>query len=203
MKSGSWFVIEMLMSVVVIGVLFIGVMVEVVMVLLLFFIGECLEGWVVSCVCKGVSVLMVFKLEMVICLCDGVWEEVVINILWLGDIIEVVVGGCLFVDGKLVFGFVSFDESVFIGEFILVECVMGDKVLVGVISVDCFVILEVLFESGVSVIDCILMLIEEVEECCVFIEWFIDCFSCIYMLVIMVIVLLVMFILLLMFDGGW
>lgn len=49
-KSGSWFVIEMLMSVVVIGVLFIGVIVEVVMVLLLFLIGECFEGWVVSCV---------------------------------------------------------------------------------------------------------------------------------------------------------
>lgn len=39
-KFGSYFVIEILMSVVVIGVLFIGVMVEVVMVLLLFLIGE-------------------------------------------------------------------------------------------------------------------------------------------------------------------
>lgn len=153
--------------------------------------------------CQGVSVLMVLKLEIVMCLCNGEWEEVAINSLWFGDVIEVVVGGCLFVDGKLFLLFVSFDESVLIGEFISVECVMGDKVFVGVISVDCLVMLEVLSELGVSVIDWILKLIEEVEECCVFIEWFIDCFSCIYMLAIMVVVLLVMLVLLLLFVVSW
>lgn len=146
---------------------------------------------------------MVLKLEIVMCLCNGEWEEVVINSLCSGDVIEVVVGGCLFVDGKLFLLFVSFDESVLIGEFILVECVMGDKVFVGVISVDCLVMLEVLLELGVSVIDWILKLIEEVEECCVFIECFIDCFSCIYMFVIMVVVLLVMLVLLLLFVVNW
>lgn len=202
-KFGSYFVIEILMSVVVIGVLFIGVTVEVAMVLLLFLIGERLEGWVVSRARQGVSVLMALKLEIVTRLRNGEREEVAINSLRFGDVIEVVVGGRLFVDGKLFLSFVSFDESVLIGEFISVERVTGDKVFVGVISVDRLVTLEVLSESGVSVIDRILKLIEEVEERRVFIERFIDRFSRIYTSAIMVVVLLVTLVLSLLFVVSW
>ncbi len=47
-KSGSWFAIETLMSVAAIGALFIGATAEAAMVLLLFLIGERLEGWAAS-----------------------------------------------------------------------------------------------------------------------------------------------------------
>lgn len=44
-KSGSYFAIETLMSIAAIGALFIGATAEAAMVLLLFLIGERLEGW--------------------------------------------------------------------------------------------------------------------------------------------------------------
>ena len=47
-QSGSWFAIETLMSVAAIGALFIGATAEAAMVLLLFLIGERLEGWAAS-----------------------------------------------------------------------------------------------------------------------------------------------------------
>jgi Cd2+/Zn2+-exporting ATPase len=63
MKSGSWFAIETLMSVAAIGALFIGATAEAAMVLLLFLIGERLEGWAASRARKGVSALMALKPE--------------------------------------------------------------------------------------------------------------------------------------------
>ncbi|HED1369964.1 TPA: cation transporter, partial [Enterobacter hormaechei subsp. xiangfangensis] len=57
MRSGSWFAIETLMSVAAIGALFIGATAEAAMVLLLFLIGERLEGWAASRARKGVSAL--------------------------------------------------------------------------------------------------------------------------------------------------
>lgn len=93
MKSGSWFAIETLMSVAAIGALFIGATAEAAMVLLLFLIGERLEGWAASRARKGVSALMALKPETATRLRDGVREEVAINTLRPGDIIEVAAGG--------------------------------------------------------------------------------------------------------------
>jgi Cd2+/Zn2+-exporting ATPase len=53
MRSGSWFAIETLMSVAAIGALFIGATAEAAMVLLLFLVGERLEGWAASRARKG------------------------------------------------------------------------------------------------------------------------------------------------------
>ncbi|EMB9303247.1 TPA: Zn(II)/Cd(II)/Pb(II) translocating P-type ATPase ZntA [Salmonella enterica subsp. enterica serovar Typhimurium] len=203
MKSGSWFAIETLMSVAAIGALFIGATAEAAMVLLLFLIGERLEGWAASRARKGVSALMALKPETATRLRDGVREEVAINTLRPGDIIEVAAGGRLPADGKLVSGFASFDESALTGESIPVERATGDKVPAGATSVDRLVTLEVLSEPGSSAIDRILTLIEEAEERRAPIERFIDRFSRIYTPVIMVIALLVTLIPPLMFDGGW
>ncbi|HBJ6429361.1 TPA: Zn(II)/Cd(II)/Pb(II) translocating P-type ATPase ZntA [Salmonella enterica subsp. enterica serovar Veneziana] len=203
MKSGSWFAIETLMSVAAIGALFIGATAEAAMVLLLFLIGERLEGWAASRARKGVSALMALKPETATRLRDGVREEVAINTLRPGDIIEVAAGGRLPADGKLVSGFASFDESALTGESIPVERATGEKVPAGATSVDRLVTLEVLSEPGASAIDRILTLIEEAEERRAPIERFIDRFSRIYTPVIMVIALLVTLIPPLMFDGGW
>ncbi|ASG86330.1 Zn(II)/Cd(II)/Pb(II) translocating P-type ATPase ZntA [Salmonella enterica] len=203
MKSGSWFAIETLMSVAAIGALFIGATAEAAMVLLLFLIGERLEGWAASRARKGVSALMALKPETATRLRHGVREEVAINTLRPGDIIEVAAGGRLPADSKLVSGFASFDESALTGESIPVERATGEKVPAGATSVDRLVTLEVLSEPGASAIDRILTLIEEAEERRAPIERFIDRFSRIYTPVIMVIALLVTLIPPLMFDGGW
>ncbi|HCJ6321456.1 Zn(II)/Cd(II)/Pb(II) translocating P-type ATPase ZntA [Citrobacter sedlakii] len=203
MKSGSWFAIETLMSVAAIGALFIGATAEAAMVLLLFLIGERLEGWAASRARKGVSALMALKPEVAIRLRDGVREEVAINTLQPGDMIEVAAGGRLPADGKLLSAFASFDESALTGESIPVERASGEKVPAGATSVDRLVTLEVLSEAGASAIDRILKLIEEAEERRAPIERFIDRFSRIYTPAIMVVALLVMLVPPLLFAGSW
>ncbi|HAT6801998.1 TPA: Zn(II)/Cd(II)/Pb(II) translocating P-type ATPase ZntA [Citrobacter freundii] len=202
-KTGSWFAIETLMSVAAIGALFIGATAEAAMVLLLFLIGERLEGWAASRARKGVSALMALKPETATRLRDGVREEVAINTLQPGDIIEVAAGGRLPADGKLVSGFASFDESALTGESIPVERATGDKVPAGATSVDRLVTLEVLSEPGASAIDRILKLIEEAEERRAPIERFIDRFSRIYTPAIMAVALLVTLVPPLLFAGSW
>ncbi|EGT3575370.1 Zn(II)/Cd(II)/Pb(II) translocating P-type ATPase ZntA [Citrobacter amalonaticus] len=202
-KTGSWFAIETLMSVAAIGALFIGATAEAAMVLLLFLIGERLEGWAASRARQGVSALMALKPETATRLRDGVREEVAINTLRPGDIIEVAAGGRLPADGKLLSGFASFDESALTGESIPVERATGEKVPAGATSVDRLVTLEVHSEPGASAIDRILKLIEEAEERRAPIERFIDRFSRIYTPAIMAVALLVTLVPPLLFAGAW
>ncbi|MFQ0835178.1 Zn(II)/Cd(II)/Pb(II) translocating P-type ATPase ZntA [Citrobacter gillenii] len=203
MKTGSYFAIETLMSVAAIGALFIGATAEAAMVLLLFLIGERLEGWAASRARKGVSALMALKPETAVRLRNGEREEVAINSLQPGDVIEVAAGGRLPADGKLVSGFASFDESALTGESIPVERATGDKVPAGATSVDRLATLEVLSEPGASAIDRILKLIEEAEERRAPIERFIDRFSRIYTPAIMAIALLVTLVPPLLFAASW
>lgn len=202
-RSGSWFAIETLMSVAAIGALFIGATAEAAMVLLLFLIGERLEGWAASRARQGVSALMALKPDTAIRLRDGVRETVAQRDLRPGDVIEVAAGGRLPTDGQLLSPFASFDESALTGESVPVERNAGERVAAGATSVDRLVQLSVISEPGDSAIDRILKLIEEAEERRAPIERFIDRFSRIYTPAIMLVALLVAIVPPLFFAGAW
>jgi len=191
MRSGSWFAIETLMSVAAIGALFIGATAEAAMVLLLFLIGERLEGWAASRARKGVSALMALKPDSAIRMRNGVRETIPASQLQPGDTIEVPAGGRLPADGRLISPFASFDESALTGESLPVERSAGESVPAGATSVDRLITLEVVSKAGESAIDRILKLIEEAEERRAPIERFIDRFSRIYTPAIMAVALLV------------
>ncbi|MDQ7214020.1 Zn(II)/Cd(II)/Pb(II) translocating P-type ATPase ZntA [Enterobacter cloacae] len=203
MKSGSWFAIETLMSVAAIGALFIGATAEAAMVLLLFLIGERLEGWAASRARKGVSALMALKPETATRVTGNERQTVAINALRPGDVIEVAAGGRLPADGTLLTATASFDESALSGESIPVERAAGEKVPAGATSVDRLVQLTVLSEPGDSAIDRILKLIEEAEERRAPVERFIDRFSRIYTPAIMLVALLVTIVPPLFFGAPW
>lgn len=203
MKSGSWFAIETLMSVAAIGALFIGATAEAAMVLLLFLIGERLEGWAASRARKGVSALMALKPEIATRVTGNERQTVAINALRPGDVIEVAAGGRLPADGTLLTATASFDESALTGESIPVERTAGEKVPAGATSVDRLVQLTVLSEPGDSAIDRILKLIEEAEERRAPVERFIDRFSRIYTPAIMLVALLVTIVPPLFFGAPW
>ncbi|EKD5159899.1 Zn(II)/Cd(II)/Pb(II) translocating P-type ATPase ZntA [Enterobacter cloacae] len=203
MKSGSWFAIETLMSVAAIGALFIGATAEAAMVLLLFLIGERLEGWAASRARKGVSALMALKPETATRVAGNERQTVAINALRPGDVIEVAAGGRLPADGTLLTATASFDESALTGESIPVERAAGEKVPAGATSVDRLVQLTVLSEPGDSAIDRILKLIEEAEERRAPVERFIDRFSRIYTPAIMLVALLVTIVPPLFFSAPW
>ena len=202
-KSGSWFAIETLMSVAAIGALFIGATAEAAMVLLLFLIGERLEGWAASRARQGVSALMALKPDTAIRLRNGVRETVAQRDLRPGDVIEVAAGGRLPADGQLLSPFASFDESALTGESVPVERQAGERVAAGATSVDRLVQLKVLSEPGDSAIDRILKLIEEAEERRAPVERFIDRFSRIYTPAIMLVALLVTVVPPLCFGAPW
>ncbi|HCM9621837.1 TPA: Zn(II)/Cd(II)/Pb(II) translocating P-type ATPase ZntA [Enterobacter cloacae subsp. cloacae] len=203
MKSGSWFAIETLMSVAAIGALFIGATAEAAMVLLLFLIGERLEGWAASRARKGVSALMALKPETATRVAGNERQTVAINALRPGDVIEVAAGGRLPADGTLLTATASFDESALTGESIPVERTAGEKAPAGATSVDRLVQLTVLSEPGDSAIDRILKLIEEAEERRAPVERFIDRFSRIYTPAIMLVALLVTIVPPLFFGAPW
>lgn len=190
-RSGTWFAIETLMSVAAIGALFIGATAEAAMVLLLFLIGERLEGFAANRARKGVTALMALRPEEATRLRYGMRETVAIASLRPGDRIEVAAGGRLPADGRLLDDAASFDESALTGESVPVERLKGEKVAAGATSVDRKVLLEVTSEPGDSAIDRILRLIEEADERRAPIERFIDRFSRIYTPAIMVLSLLV------------
>ena len=191
------------MSVAAIGALFIGATAEAAMVLLLFLIGERLEGWAASRARQGVSALMALKPDTAIRLRNGVRETVAQRDLRPGDVIEVAAGGRLPADGQLLSPFASFDESALTGESVPVERQAGERVAAGATSVDRLVQLTVISEPGDSAIDRILKLIEEAEERRAPIERFIDRFSRIYTPAIMVVALLVAIVPPLFFASAW
>ncbi|MGG7448131.1 Zn(II)/Cd(II)/Pb(II) translocating P-type ATPase ZntA [Kosakonia oryzendophytica] len=203
MKSGSWFAIETLMSVAAIGALFIGATAEAAMVLMLFLIGERLEGWAASRARRGVSALMALKPDTATRLRNGDRQTVAASELQPGDTIEVPAGGRLPADGRLLSSFASFDESALTGESVPVERASGEAVPAGATSVDRLVTLEVVSRPGESAIDRILKLIEEAEERRAPIERFIDRFSRIYTPAIMAVALLVALLPPLLFSAPW
>lgn len=203
MRSGSWFAIETLMSVAAIGALFIGATAEAAMVLLLFLVGERLEGWAASRARKGVSALVALKPETATLVVNGERKTVAIATLRPGDVIEVAAGGRLPADGALLSAEASFDESALTGESIPVARAAGEKVPAGATSVDRLVQLSVLSEPGDSAIDRILRLIEEAEERRAPVERFIDRFSRIYTPIIMLVALLVAVVPPLLFSAPW
>ena len=203
MRSGSWFAIETLMSVAAIGALFIGATAEAAMVLLLFLVGERLEGWAASRARKGVSALVALKPETATLVVNGERKTVAIDSLRPGDVIEVAAGGRLPADGSLLSADASFDESALTGESIPVARAAGEKVPAGATSVDRLVQLNVLSEPGDSAIDRILRLIEEAEERRAPVERFIDRFSRIYTPIVMLIALMVAVVPPLLFSAPW
>lgn len=177
-RNGSPFSIEMLMSIAAFGALYLGETHEAAMVLVLFLIGERLEGFAASKARKGIQSLMALVPENIVRkLPDGVRETVAVSSLQPGYRIEVAPGGRLPADAMLMEVSASFDLSALTGESIPVVKKQGDKVPAGALSVDRVVEMEVVSKQGESAIDRILTLIEEAESRRAPVERFIDSFS--------------------------
>lgn len=202
-RSGNPFAIETLMSVAATGALIIGASEEAAMVLLLYLVGERLEGWAANRARSGVSALVALRPETAVRLRGDARETVAISALQPGDVIEVAAGGRLPADGRLLAATASFDESALTGESLPVEHQPGDSIPAGATSVDRLVSLEVTSRPGESAIDRILHLIEEAEAKRAPIERFIDRFSRLYTPAIMAAALLTALIPPLLFAAPW
>ncbi|KKB06595.1 zinc/cadmium/mercury/lead-transporting ATPase [Pantoea anthophila] len=203
LRSGSPFTIETLMTLASAGALIIGAHAEAAMVLLLFQLGEQLEGYAAARARSGVTRLMALRPESAIRLQQGQRTEVPLTALRPGDRIEVAAGSRLPVDGRLISPLASFDESALTGESLPVTRASGETIPAGATSVDRQVELEVVSEPGESAIDRILQLIEEAETHRAPVERFIDQFSRLYTPLVMLLSLLVMVAPPLLGAGDW
>ena len=203
-KGGSPFSIETLMSVAAIGALYLGETAEAAMVLLLFLVGEQLEGYASARARSGVKALMDLVPEKAtVVRADGTKEKVAAEDLKKGDVIEVAPGGRLPADAEVVDITASFDESALTGESVPVERQLGEQVMAGSLVTDKVVRLKITSEQGDNAIDRILHLIEDAESRKAPLERFIDRFSRWYTPAMIVLAALVIVIPPLLFAQPW
>ncbi|WP_249199122.1 zinc/cadmium/mercury/lead-transporting ATPase [Photobacterium sp. GJ3] len=203
-KRGSPFSIETLMSVAALGALYLGETAEAAMVLLLFLLGEQLEGYASARARSGVKALMALVPETARRVeANGELKEVPADQLRPGDIIEVAPGARLPADAVLQDPTASFDESAMTGESLPVERLAGDTVLAGSLSVEHLVRLKVTSEPGENAIDRILHLIENAEASKAPIERFIDRFSRWYTPAMILLAALIVLIPTVIFGQSW
>ena len=203
LRSGSPFSIEMLMTIAAAGALVIGAHAEAAMVLLLFQLGERLEAYAAARARRGVTALMALRPDTATRIVGTQRENVRLDVLQPGDVIEVAAGGRLPADGELLHASASFDESALTGESLPVAREPGEQIMAGATSLDRLVTLKVVSQPGQSAIDRILQLIEEAESHRAPVERFIDRFSRIYTPAIMLLALLVMVLPPLLGVGAW
>ncbi|MGF1725563.1 zinc/cadmium/mercury/lead-transporting ATPase [Photobacterium nomapromontoriensis] len=203
-KSGSPFSIETLMSIAAIGALYLGETAEAAMVLLLFLIGEQLEGYAAAKARSGVKSLMALVPEEAsLVMPDGSKKIVPASELQQGDIIEVAPGGRLPADVELLDAAASFDESALTGESVPVEHLVGEQIMAGALAADKVVRLRIISEQGDNAIDRILHLIEDAESRKAPLERFVDRFSRWYTPAMIVLAALVVVIPPLFFGQAW
>ncbi|NLS13057.1 zinc/cadmium/mercury/lead-transporting ATPase [Vibrio sp. SM6] len=202
-QSGSPFAIETLMSVAAIGALYLGETAEAAMVLLLFLVGEKLEGYAASRARSGVKALMALVPENCVVI-EG--ENRVVrpaSELKAGDIVEISPGGRLPADGLVLERGANFDQSALTGESIPAFIEAGGAVMAGTVAVDSVVLMQVTSASGDNAIDRILRLIEEAESRKAPLERFLDKFSRWYTPLMMLVSALVMTLPPLVFAESW
>ena len=202
--NGSPFSIETLMTVAAIGAVYLGETVEAAMVILLFMLGEQLEGYASAKARSGVKALMDLVPDTAIRIkSDGTKEEVPASELNVGDKVQVSPGDRLAADAILLSEFASFDESALTGESVPVDKRTNDPLMAGSIVNDRVIEIQITSAQGENAIDRILHLIEEAESRKAPLERFLDKFSRWYTPAMMLLSLLVIIIPPLMFGQSW
>ncbi|KAB2823691.1 zinc/cadmium/mercury/lead-transporting ATPase [Aliivibrio finisterrensis] len=203
-KNGSPFSIETLMTVAAIGAVYLGETVEAAMVILLFMLGEQLEGYASAKARSGVKALMDLVPDTALRINnDGTKEEVAASELNVGDKVQVSPGDRLAADAILLSEFASFDESALTGESVPVDKKANDPLMAGSIVNDRVIEIQITSAQGENAIDRILHLIEEAESRKAPLERFLDKFSRWYTPAMMLLSLLVIIIPPLMFGQSW
>ncbi|MGB0360674.1 MAG: heavy metal translocating P-type ATPase, partial [Endozoicomonas sp.] len=203
-KNGTPFSIETLMSIAAIGAMFLGETSEAAMVLLLFMIGEHMEAFAAGRARQGVQKLMALTPETALKIDQsGNNTEVPVSVLKPGDVIEILPGSRLPVDGQMLTTEASFDESALTGESIPVEYNLGASIMAGSLSVNRAVRIKVVSKPGESAVDRIIRLIEEAEDRKAPVERFIDTFSRWYTPLMMVLAIMVALVPPLLMNESW
>ncbi len=175
--AGQPFTIETLVTIAVIGAIFIDEAAEASIVVFLFLIGELLEMLAAAKARRSVQALADLVPKTAFLVTGTGVEEVAADTLAIGDRIEVRPGGRIPADGEIVQGETSVDEASVTGESIPKRKQVGDGVFAGSINADGVIRVRVTKTAANNMISRILQMVEEAEASKAPTARFIDRFS--------------------------
>jgi Cd2+/Zn2+-exporting ATPase len=178
--AGSPFSIETLMSIAAIGAVFIGATEEAATVVLLFLVGELLEGVAANRARASIKGLADLVPKTALLVEGDKTREVPAADLQLKAIVLVRPGDRIPADGKIVEGTSTIDEAPVTGESVPKAKGPGDTVFAGTINTDAALRIRVTAKASDNTIARVIALVEEAQESKAPTERFIDRFSKIY-----------------------
>ena len=202
-RYGTPFSIEMLMTIAAVGAVFIGAAEEAAAVVLLFLVGEMLEGVAAGRARKSIQGLTDLVPKTALVEIDGQVSEVPAESLALGAVILVRPGDRVPADGDVVEGEGEIDEAPVTGESVPKRKMAGDPVFAGTINVGGVLRVRVTAAAADNTIARVVRLVEEAQESKSPTERFIDRFSTIYTPVVLVVGALVATVPPLAFGASW
>ncbi|MGV6871536.1 heavy metal translocating P-type ATPase [Pseudochelatococcus sp. B33] len=179
-RAGSPFSIETLMSISAAGAVIIGATEEAAMVVLLFMIGELLEGFAAGRARAGITGLTRLVPDTALKESAGALRETPAGALLPGDVIAARPGDRIAADGVILAGESAIDEAPVTGESVPVAKGPGERVFAGTINTDALLRIEVTARAGDNTIARIVRLVEEAQEAKAPTERFIDRFAARY-----------------------
>ncbi|PCJ75405.1 MAG: heavy metal translocating P-type ATPase [Rhodobacteraceae bacterium] len=192
--AGHPFTIETLVTIAVIGAIFIDESAEAAIVVFLFLIGELLEMIAAMKARRSVEALADLVPKTALLIIDGSVREVPATALEIGDIVEVRPGGYVPADGEIVEGASSFNEASITGESIPKNKNSGDNVYAGSVNADGLVRVQTTATADNNIIARILRMVEEAEASKSPTARFIDKFSTYYTPGVIVVAALIAFV---------
>lgn len=203
LRAGLPFTIEMLMTIAVIGALFIDAAEEAALVVFLFAVGEVLEGVAADSARASIRALGDLVPKSALLEENGETRSIEASSLRIGHTILVRPGDRIPADGEITEGISSIDESPITGESVPKNKFVGDDVFAGSINTEAALRVLVTKSPEDNTIARIIRLVEEAQEARAPTERFIDRFSRIYMPVIVTIAILIAIVPPLAFAGDW
>lgn len=201
--AGTPFSIETLMSIAAVGAVVIGATEEAATVVLLFLVGELLEGVAAGrarASIRGLASLVpkIARVEEA-----GRIHEVEATTLQVGMTIIARPGDRIAADGTILDGSAAIDESPVTGESVPRAKTLGDQVFAGTINTDAVLRIEVTATSDDNTISRVIRLVEEAQESKAPTQRFIDRFSTYYTPGVLVVGALVAVLPPLLFGQSW
>jgi Zn2+/Cd2+-exporting ATPase len=175
--NGAPFTIEMLMSIAAIGALLIGATEEAAVVVVLFLVGELLEGLAAQKARASIQSLAALAPKTAWVEADGKLTEVAADKVAVGSLLLVRPGDRIPADGEIVSGETSINEAPVTGESTPRRKEVGANVLAGTINIEGAVRIRVMKAAADNTIARIVKLVESAQEAKAPTERFIDSFS--------------------------
>jgi Cd2+/Zn2+-exporting ATPase len=176
-RAGAPFTIETLMTIAAVGAVIIGETEEAAIVVLLFLVGELLEGVAAGRARASIRSLTNLVPKTAFIERNGALEEIPAETLAVGDMIAVRPGDRVPADGVIVSGESAIDEAPVTGESTPKRKGEGETVFAGTINTDGTLRVRVTAEAQDNTIARVVRLVEEAQEAKAPTERFIDRFS--------------------------